>query len=591
MDELRIRNRDDLRDWLEDKPANWAQVIALRAALRALPYIAQSSDHWLRSFALLPFGALITSWMQLVDHSLFVRSDENRANARFGGPTFDFEAYKKEPIAASAADASYHSADAQSTSIHVRSDCIKGVSKAAEAFRAVSDLHFTIGEKGDQTAKTLWKCVEIDCLGLAKSSSSRRAKVAQATRRKLWSGHLPKNLPCQWESFAPKLRAIDPNYSVWADWYDRRLGGKGAAFNIPGDKGRSEDRKILHRLAEASNEDFWDKGHEHVNATLTRWLEEARARAAPPSPEGELILPKQEADAVTYGVNELGKLDRLPQADQIHLRDLPNQRRTYADMRLVALELRDEGQRLGPRLLTGMERFTRSLPEHFEDAEAYLVWRDGNTLRRLYRAHRLVADVREPDPARLEAVVAEGLGGLLDLFNNFAFGDDGIRAKDEARISPQERESAAAEFAAAKPLVEAILAAPEIATRPAHDDIKADAENAGLPADDPYAGQAQDQANRTRRNWIAGLLGGGSQALAEAYRSSKEVRSGAERAVGALIVSELFGVTSVSSPIIQFIATQAPVLQSYVAVAFSSFPHLAELIDRIVGLCQRYMKP
>ena len=227
------------------------------------------------------------------------------------------------------------------------------------------------------------------------------------------------------------------------------------------------------------------------------------------------------------------------------------------------------------------------MPERFEDAEAYLVWRDGIALRRLYRAHLAVAHGKDPDPARLDAAVAEGLGGVLDLYNAFAFADDGIRAKDEATIPPQERVIAEAEAAAAKPLVEAMLATPDIATPEALSDIAADAEDADLPANDPYAGQALDQANRTLRNWSAGLLGGGKRVLDEANTSAKEVRSGAERAVGALIVSELCGVTSVSAPLIQFIATQAPVLQSYVAVAFSNFPHLAELIDRIVGLWNR----
>jgi hypothetical protein len=78
------------------------------------------------------------------------------------------------------------------------------------------------------------------------------------------------------------LADIDPNYSVWIDWYERRIRGERAAFDIPGDKGRIEDKRILRRLAEATDEDFWGKGHEYVNATLKGWLDEARARVAPP---------------------------------------------------------------------------------------------------------------------------------------------------------------------------------------------------------------------------------------------------------------------------------------------------------------------
>ena len=36
---VEISNRQDLEKWLQDKPRDWAQVIALRAGARALPVI------------------------------------------------------------------------------------------------------------------------------------------------------------------------------------------------------------------------------------------------------------------------------------------------------------------------------------------------------------------------------------------------------------------------------------------------------------------------------------------------------------------------------------------------------------------------
>jgi hypothetical protein len=427
------------------------------------------------------------------------------------------------------------------------------------------------------------------------------------TRRSLWLGQPPKDWMAEWNAIIEKLLGIDPNYSVWIDWYERRIRGERAAFDIPGDKGRIEDKKILRRLAEATDEDFWGKGHEYVNATLKGWLDDARARVAPPSEpdirevggisvgggfstamvERVWPTPPQDHGAIAYGVNDQGKLDRLPNSDQVHLRDVPDQRRAYSDMRDTAAELLAEGQRLGHRLQRALDRFLNSLPDGFGDAEAYLVWRDANALRRLHRAHREAAKRSEPDEAKLEPVVAEGLGGLLDLYNNFAFADDGLRAKDEARIAPQERASAEAEATSAIPLIEAILANPAIATPEALDDIIADAENAELPAGDPYTDQVLDQANRTKRNWIAGLLSFGKRALDEAGKSGKEIRSGAERAVGALIVSDLAGVTSVASPLIEFIAVNASALKDYAAIAYSSFPNLPDLIDRIKALLIR----
>jgi hypothetical protein len=175
---------------------------------------------------------------------------------------------------------------------------------------------------------------------------------------------------------------------------------------------------------------------------------------------------------------------------------------------------------------------------------------------------------------------------LLDLYNNFAFADDGLRAKDEARISPQERASRQAEADAAKPIVNAMLAAKDIATPEALDDIAADAENAELPSGDPYAAQVLDQANRTKRNWIAGLLGGAREALSDPKLLGKEAvigfAKGAGQAVGVIALTAAIYLDY--APLFEFIATNAAALQSYVAVAYTSFPHLPDLVARIVAM-------
>jgi hypothetical protein len=39
QDALEIKDRKSLRSWLDDKPVEWAQLIALRAALRVFPLV------------------------------------------------------------------------------------------------------------------------------------------------------------------------------------------------------------------------------------------------------------------------------------------------------------------------------------------------------------------------------------------------------------------------------------------------------------------------------------------------------------------------------------------------------------------------
>jgi hypothetical protein len=554
-------DRASLKLWLEDKPLSWARIIALRSAMRILTKLhTHHVSHTGRLLMLVVRGQII-SWASL--------------NAPIHGMA-------KSALSARAAIDPHHAVNAalQTT-------------MSAVALTAYPEGRFSSYTQGNYVANSipsmespfneiLWINIREDCDFLDNYSSASRAAKAMA-KQKLWVDSPPMEWQRDWQELSGTLLGVSSNYSVWIEWYERRIRGERAAFEIPGDRYRKEDKKILRRLAEATDKNFWSKGDDYINATLKSWIDEARARVAPPVEEAEAHIPPQEEGAVAYGVNAQGKVDRLPPADQVHLRDVPDQRRSYADLREAVIDLLDEGQRLGPRLTRAVERFLHSLTERFEDAEAYLVWRDGNALRRLYRAHWLVSDGKEPDPARLEAVAAEGLGGVLDLFNPFAFADDGIRAKDEQRISAQEQESARVEAAAAAPLISAILAAHEIASVDALDDIKADNDSAHLPSDDPYAVQVVDQANRTRRNWIAGLLGGARNALDNpkllGKRTTIGIATGVGAAVGTVATKAVFGLEY--SPLLEFIGANMAILQNYVAIAFAGYPHLPDLIERI----------
>jgi hypothetical protein len=599
MESTEISDIRSLGDWLSGKPANWGQVIAARAALRCLPYIAHSGDSWLNAFSILPFHALITSWTQLADIASFTRGDENRANSQFGGASFDFKFYKSQGIAASAADASYHSADLQSKSIHWISDCTKAVGAAESSFR--TDIKQKFGPSYDESIAivTFWKSVSDDCRWLFNS------KNQETTEKLIFLPLWFQSFPYWQQNLFPKLErkliSIDPQFAVWIDWYQRRFVGERAAFDIPGDKDRKEDKAILGRLIEASNADFWSKGYQHVNAQLTHWLDEARKRAKKNFPPlvaeahgvleltgsgtielGPVPIPPQQSGAIAYGVNKQSKLDRLALREQKHLLDNADQRRAYRDIRQAACDLRNEGQRLGPRLTPALARFIRSFPARFESAETYLVWRDGNALRRIYLAHQRVAKSRDPDEAKLEAVVAEGLGGLLDLFNPFAFADDGIREKDQQRIALQERVEAESESAAAAPLLEAIQASPHVATDNVRDDIAAIQEGASLPADDPYAAQVLTQSNLTAANIVAGIIDGARKFASNSKRIGFHMARGAAAATGAAIATGAFAIAKANGiPLLEFVSTNASVLKEYVGIAFGSYPHLPDVIEQI----------
>jgi hypothetical protein len=580
MNEVKIESPELLEIWLKTQPRGVAVTVAQRAALRVIPHVFdvdQTNSRMPDSAMLLAFFRAAVIAHNAVNYPITKLSgaaSESAANAISGKFGVWLDTSVKQ---------------AAFRSIHFAVGSAGEFANFSGALRAAAAVNFAALHDA-----TSWPNLECDCNAIA-GGLSHLALLS----RPLWQSALPESTERKIGAMENYLLALNQGFDLWVDWYRGRIVGAELCFGLS----PASEAAISHRLMNLTD-DWWKSEPALVNATLKGWLDEARARVAPPlepdiqSRAGisisqsfatatvrvEPVVPPQDPDAISYGVNDQGKLDRLPNSDQVHLRDVPDQRRSYNDLREAAAELLAEGQRLGHRLKRALERFLQSLPERFEDAEAYLVWRDANALRRLHRAHREAAKSPEPDEARLEPVVAEGLGGLLDLYNNFAFADDGLRAKDETRISPQERTRAEVEAAAAAPLIEAVLATSNIATPEVLEDIAAEAENTELPLDDPYASQVLDQSNRTERNLFAALLNFGKRVLGEVGKSRGGIRSGAEQALGGLSVTEVAGLTHVTAPLLEFIATNGPALQSYVAVAFASFPHLPDLIANIGAL-------
>jgi RimJ/RimL family protein N-acetyltransferase len=60
----KITSREELGEWLKDKPADWGQVIAARAVLRVLPYAfgELTSEKRIIDFVLPLIRAVSISW-------------------------------------------------------------------------------------------------------------------------------------------------------------------------------------------------------------------------------------------------------------------------------------------------------------------------------------------------------------------------------------------------------------------------------------------------------------------------------------------------------------------------------------------------
>jgi hypothetical protein len=106
------------------------------------------------------------------------------------------------------------------------------------------------------------------------------------------------------------------------------------------------------------------------------------------------------------------------------------------------------------------------------------LWSRGNTLRIRLNAHDLSTGNEEPDPERLQPLVAETLRDVVHTWNIFIVGDPKWRELDEIRLGPQDVDAAKRVVAAAAPIVKALQHSENVATPTAIEAVAEQAETA-----------------------------------------------------------------------------------------------------------------
>ncbi len=285
-----ITSRDELEQWLINKPTEWAQVISARAALREFPLFGYEYGDNFEDMAVCSFRAIAFPWIA----RNFPALDVDDA-AYFAHLNFDkFRTSIEAPRFATFASINHNDP----------SEVLES------AVSAVCDADDTA--MSSDAAAAVWEAVSADCNWLVERPEE-HAAARTITRKSLWLGKVPPASQEDWRESVGRLLATTSSFAVWIDWYERRIRGERSAFEIPGDKYRKEDKKILRRLAEATDEDFWGKGHEYVNATLKGWLDEARARVVPPPIEIPIGLATEKDTAFPLTVAVLDAIKPDPQ--------------------------------------------------------------------------------------------------------------------------------------------------------------------------------------------------------------------------------------------------------------------------------------
>jgi hypothetical protein len=437
----------NIEKWLKSSPVDWAQVIGVRAALRVLPITLQFEMDWMKKYSLSLMRAYLIAWAA-GNYSTHNMSSAAFHSFRHGSskvlPNTSILKFANEPSIASIAGLRAAPVEAARAAIAAVDSM-----RAAKNIDHIGDAAYSSAKRSLQAADIVGSKAEflsqiiLDCRWLEAHKDPVNAS-RRLTRKHLYHDkqRVEDNI-LEWQTLNKNLLQIDPNYSVWIDWYERRIRGERAAFDIPGDKGRVEDKKILRRLAEASDEDFWGKGHEYVNATLKRWLEEARVRLAPfqqpnlfTEPKTP-IIPTQNRNAISFRTNEEGRIaiDATALAEQLRTDAGARDRHAEAVAEAKAVFDRCQRSNAGARLTRLFENYLDTAGGTLEDLKPSLCVQRGERLRQELAAYGNPDSFLDP--------VADDL--LLDMkgwqtAHNMMVGlDPVLMAMDTAMLGPDRR--------------------------------------------------------------------------------------------------------------------------------------------------------
>lgn len=287
---MAIETRKELLDWLQARPPRWAESIAIRAALRALPIVTLSDEEGGAPLLLAAFRAAAIAWgacsashldlnqgARAADKALRAQKDSRRL----------FGPKAKALLAVQKAIQSIRSpfyADFAAQAAEASTDAFALFAYPTFAAHPWSDdMDRTYAENRAAVARAdAWRDIAMDCARLEAVDVYRAAAVLLPQPLRLTVDY---DRPVEDDRATPRL--LPPpgdHWKVWTQWHQRRVEGHVAGFDIPGDQDRAEDDALLLRLAEGVDEAFWDQDPQIVNRALSRWLEEARARGAPSPP-------------------------------------------------------------------------------------------------------------------------------------------------------------------------------------------------------------------------------------------------------------------------------------------------------------------
>ncbi|MDP3407928.1 hypothetical protein [Bosea sp. (in: a-proteobacteria)] len=309
---IELRSGEDVERFLADKPREWAEILAARAALRVVPLLASlvatlppGPPRYLPSDSLLALVRAATlPWLVAVVPTRSLNLRNHTPAVRFVANIVERDMDARSATTVTAANAAFNAARVCSNSIfavNVRF-AAAALEHAATAASAADAARAAAYEAANAAARAAYAESAANAAANVKSAylmfSQDAADIAAHNKVDalrdvpLWRAiDVPQRISDSWITMTAALRRADgaSDWSlVWIDWYEAIRDGR-APWGLP----RETGEQILVEAMLWPQEE-WDKGALHINRRIAGLIEAARAKIPKP-PEA---LSEDEVNAI-----------------------------------------------------------------------------------------------------------------------------------------------------------------------------------------------------------------------------------------------------------------------------------------------------
>ena len=293
------------------------------------------------------------------------------------------------------------------------------------------DKHFN-----EYNSAAMWNEIELDCDQLLSVNNGARYLCTQP----LWHNAPPRSWIRLRTNFHNSLNREGRLPSVWSEWFDRRVQGDETAFDIGADQSAIEDERILIRLAEATDDEFWKKNYAFIDITLRGWLDEVRNQVAPAPQDFAshvTALPQQNPGSISFITDDLGKIAINATAVLDELRKNPAARDRHAEAVREASEWLEKCRtnNAASRLAKLLGNYLEAAGDNLEAMKPSLFVQRGERLRQELARYDVFDNMLPPVADEL---LLDGKG--WQSAHNMAVGlDPVLNASDTAMLGPDRR--------------------------------------------------------------------------------------------------------------------------------------------------------